>query len=80
MCTLAKEKGVVINLVSIKGEGCKLEQLTKLTEKTNGNVNRVSPTDLSKKFANILQDEIVGFEVILNVQLHKALQFRYADP
>lgn len=67
---LAKEKGIVISVITIKGEACKLEILGKLVEKTNGNINRVEPQNLSKDFANILSDEIVATSVKLQVMLH----------
>jgi len=62
--------------LTIKGEGCKLEALTKLTDLTNGNVTRVMPEDIAKDFANILSDEVVGTDVRLTLRIHKGLAFR----
>lgn len=36
----------MISVITIKGEGCKVEILGKLAEKTNGTVTRVNPADL----------------------------------
>lgn len=72
----AKEKGIVISVITIKGEGCKMDVLGKLADNTNGTVTRVNPSELSKDFANILKDEIVGTKVVLQIRLHKAMQFR----
>jgi hypothetical protein len=50
----AKEKGLTINIVSIIGDECNLDSLSKLAEMTGGNVERVDPISLTSNFANIL--------------------------
>jgi Mg-chelatase subunit ChlD len=50
----AKSKGLTLNIVSIIGDECNLESLSKLAEITGGNVERVDPVSLTKNFANIL--------------------------
>jgi hypothetical protein len=35
---LAKEKNITVSVISIKGEGCKLEILGKIADETNGEV------------------------------------------
>ena len=52
----AKNSNIAVNIVSIKGEGCKLEALSVLAKETNGNVSIVSPDEIEKKFANFLKD------------------------
>lgn len=76
ICDIAKEHGVIINVITIKGEGCKLDTLSKLVEQTQGTVTRITPDEIGKNFAAILKDEIVGFKVELQVQIHKVLKFR----
>ena len=44
----AKSKNIVINIMSIKGEGCKLEVIGKLAELTNGNLEILNPEKLSE--------------------------------
>lgn len=44
---MAVEKGIIISLVTIKGEGCKIDILGELVEKTNGIVTRVNPEKIS---------------------------------
>ena len=56
----AKNSGIAISVVTIKGEGCRMDILAQLSETTNGNVTRVNPSDIGKDFANILKDEVVG--------------------
>ena len=72
----ANEKGISISLLTLRGEACNAEVIGKLAEKTNGNVTRLDPEDISKNFANILKDEIVGTNVTVEVRLHKCLRFR----
>ncbi len=64
---------VVISLITIKGECCKVEIIGNLVEKSNGTIERVNPAEISKDFANILQDEVVGTKIELICKLHKAL-------
>ncbi len=48
-----KRKDLTLNIVSIIGNECNLESLSKLVEITGGNVERVDPISLTKNFANI---------------------------
>lgn len=43
-----------VNLVSIKGEECNIDTLSKISEITGGDVQRVDPMDLIENFSNIL--------------------------
>jgi hypothetical protein len=72
----AKAKNVTVSIVTIKGEGCKMEAIGKLAEITNGNIKVVNPEKLAEDFANVLADEVVGINVIVRVMLHKVMKFR----
>ena len=72
----AKQKGIVVNIVSIIGDECNLESLTKLAELTGGNIDRVDPVSLTKTFANSLAAPIIATNVFAKVKLHKGLMFR----
>lgn len=76
----AKEKGLTINIVSIIGDECNLDSLSKLAEMTGGNVERVDPISLTSNFANILSQPIIASNVVCKVKLHKGLQFRNEQP
>lgn len=76
---LAVDNNIIISVITIKGEGCKIETLGKLAESTNGNVTRVNPEDISKDFSGILKDEIVATDVTLEIRLHKGLKFCNED-
>lgn len=76
----AKSKGVTINLVSIKGDECNIDGLSKLCELTGGFVDRVSPVTLTQNFTNILAKPVIATSVVVKVKLHKGLTFRNEAP
>ena len=73
---LAQASGVTINVVSIEGDECNIDSLSKLAELTGGNVERVNPTTLTQQFANMLSVPVIATKVESRVKLHKGLQFR----
>lgn len=62
--------------MSIKGDECNIDGLSKLCELTGGQVERVAPETLTKNFANLLAKPVIATNVIVKVKLHKGLQFR----
>lgn len=76
----AKEKGLTINIISIIGDDCNLDALSKLAEMTGGEVERVNPVELTNNFANILSQPIIASNVVAKVKLHKGMTFRNEDP
>ncbi len=72
----AKGKGVVVSIVSIEGEECNIDTISRISEHTGGEVNRVNPVELTKNFANILASTVIASNVVLRVKLHKGLEFR----
>ena len=77
---LAKEKGVTVSIISIEGEECNMDTLSKIAELTGGTVERVDPIQLTQNFANILQLPVIATNVTVKVKLHKGLEFRNEDP
>ena len=75
----AKSKNITVNIMTIKGEGCKMEVIGKVAELTNGNMKVINPEKLADDFANVLKDEVVGLNVKTRIQLHKAMNFRNED-
>ncbi len=73
---LAKSRGVTVNIISIEGEECNIDSLSKISEITGGHVERVSPAQLTQNFANILSKPVIGTNVTTKVKLHKGLEFR----
>lgn len=72
----AKERGIMVNIITIKGEGCKMEKLGQLADLTQGKVTRVNPDNITNDFASIMKDEVVGTQVEVKIRLHPALKFR----
>jgi hypothetical protein len=50
----AKSKGVTVNIISIQGEECNIETVSKISELTGGEVQRVDPKNLIDNFSNML--------------------------
>ena len=76
---LAKDKGVMISVLTIKGGECKVEKLALLTDMTGGMVSRIKPTRIGKDFGKAMQGEMIGTEANLRLQLHRALCFKNED-
>lgn len=76
----AKDKGVTVSIISIAGEECNIDTLSKISEMTGGNVERVDPVQLTQNFSNILQLPIIATKVVTQIRLHKGLEFRNEDP
>jgi hypothetical protein len=75
----AKSKGVVVSIVSIKGDECNIDTLSKIAETTGGDVQRVDPSDLIENFTNLLSLPTLATKVELKVKIHKGLEFRNED-
>lgn len=73
---IAQTAGVTVNIVSIEGDECNIDSLSKLAELTGGAVERVNPTTLTKNFANMLAVPVIATNVEAKVKIHKGLQFR----
>jgi hypothetical protein len=76
----AKSKGVSVSIISIEGEECNIDSLSKIAELTGGSVERVDPIQLTQNFANILQLPVIATNVTAKIKLHKGLEFRNEDP
>lgn len=68
-----------MNIVSITGEECNIDSLSKISEISGGEVQRVNPNDLIKNFSNILSLPVIATNVEVKVKLHKGLEFRNED-
>jgi hypothetical protein len=73
---LAQANGVTINIISIQGDECNIDSLSKLADLTGGNVERVNPVTLKDDFSNILSSPVIASNVEVKVKLHKGLEFR----
>lgn len=75
----AKEKGLSVNLVTMEGEDCNIDSISKLVEQTGGDISQVDPVNLKDDFSSILQKETIATNVEVKFKLHKGLEFRNED-
>jgi len=73
---MAKEKGIVINLITFENAECKIEILKYLCELSGGSVIRVKITDIINQFSDIFKKETNATNVKLTVKIHKLMEFR----
>lgn len=77
---MAKERGVVISLISIVGDSCRLDLMSSLAELTGGEIVKVNPINLVSEFDTLISENIIATNVELRVKLHKGLSFRNENP
>lgn len=70
----AASKGVMISVISIKGDDCRMEYLGALAELTGGQVDIVDPMDITKEFSNILSKAVIATNCQVTLRLHKGLK------
>jgi len=70
----AKQKGITINVVGIKGDKLNINNLGKLADISSGGVDLVDPIQITKNFASVLQSNLVATNVIVKLLLHKAFK------
>jgi len=47
--------------------------LGKISDATQGYINRINPEDMQKDFGKIIENEIIATNVVLKVHLHQGL-------
>jgi hypothetical protein len=75
---LAKDNGTVIDVISIRGDDCSLENIGALAELTSGTVDIVDPLEFgahNSQIATLLAKPIVATNVTCKLILHKNLRF-----
>jgi hypothetical protein len=77
---LALENGLVISLVSIVEEECRLDLLAPCATKTGGNIVKLDPTKLSSGIAEFITEKVLGFDVMVAIKLHNSLKFMSISP
>lgn len=76
---LSKEKGVGVNLVTVEGEDCNIDTLSKVCESTGGEVQMVNPANMKDNFSSLFKKETLASNVEVKFKLHKGLEFRNED-
>ena len=60
---LAQSSGVMIDIITIEGDECNIDSISKLSELTGGNIDRVSPHKLADAFSNQRRNPIIATNV-----------------
>eukprot|EP00479_Gromia_sphaerica_P005090 TRINITY_DN1609_c1_g1_i1.p1 TRINITY_DN1609_c1_g1~~TRINITY_DN1609_c1_g1_i1.p1 ORF type:complete len:100 (-),score=24.26 TRINITY_DN1609_c1_g1_i1:150-449(-) len=68
--------GVMVSVVSITDDQCRLENLGKVTDLTNGSVDQIDPLELMNNFAGILANPVVATNVNATMSVHRGLRLR----
>merc|ERR550532_3262287 len=71
----AVANGVIVNIISITDDGCRLENLGKIVEVTNGTMKRINPLNLAEKFSGIIQNESIATKCQARMIMHPGLKF-----
>ncbi|RNA08185.1 circularly permutated Ras 1-like [Brachionus plicatilis] len=72
----AKSRGIVVNVITMKGTDCKLGLLGKVADRTNGSVNIVKPSELSQELHTILQNRLIATHASAKLIVSKYLYIR----
>jgi len=72
----ALSKGVTVNVISITDGECRLENLGKVTDTSQGTVERIDPLELQANFQGILKKELLATNVQATIFLHPCLRFK----
>jgi hypothetical protein len=68
IATIAKDNGTTINVLTIRGDDCALEQLAAVADITAGSVDIVDPLDLSKQISKVMSKPVLGTGVTVTVR------------
>ena len=79
LAAYAKERGVMVSIVTITGEECRLAELSALADHTGGDVERVNPLELRDNFQAMLENPVLASNVQATMLLHRNLHFRGDD-
>ena len=73
---MAKEKGIIINLITFQDSESEIDILMSMVEKSGGEIIRVNPNEILDGFNDLLENEAIATEVELRMNLNKCLTFR----
>lgn len=75
----AKSKAITISVIGIKGDNLNMNNIGKLADFTNGDVDIVDPLKIKDNFASILESKMVATDVIVKLFLHQGFEFPASD-
>ena len=72
----AKEKGIIINLITFEDSESEIEILMNMVQKSGGEIIRVNPNAILDGFNDLLENEAIASEVEVKMNLNKSMTFR----
>ncbi|KAA0166294.1 hypothetical protein FNF31_01520 [Cafeteria roenbergensis] len=76
---IAAERGVVVDVVAITGEGAALEHLGSLAAAANGEIRTVGPGELAKEVAGIMSSDVLALNAHVTTVASSHLAFDNAE-
>ncbi|CAF0741925.1 unnamed protein product [Adineta steineri] len=75
----ARDKGVSISVITIKGTSCLLPVIGQMADGTGGNVTIVDLLNIGDEFASILEQQVIATNVEATLIVHRGLYIRNPD-
>ena len=76
---MAKEKGVVISLITFEDSESEIDVLKNIVELSGGEIIRVNPNEILDGFKDLLDNEVIASGVEIKMNLNKCMTFRDQD-
>ena len=76
---MAKEKGVVISLITFEDAESEIEILKNMIEYSGGEIIRVNPNEILDGFNDLLENKTIATNVQMKINLNKCMTFRDQD-
>ena len=73
---MAKDKGVVISLITFEDSESEINILKNMVELSGGEIIRVNPNEILDGFNDLLENEAIASEVESQINLNKCMTFR----
>ena len=73
---MAKEKGIVISLITFEDSESEIDVLKNMVELSGGEIIRVNPNEILDGFNDLLDNQVIATNVNIKVNLNKSMTFR----
>ena len=73
---MAKEKGIVISLITFEDSESEIEILKNMVEYSGGEIIRVNPNEILDGFNDLLENKTLATDVQMKINLNKCMTFR----
>jgi hypothetical protein len=73
---MAKEKGIVISLITFEDSESEIYILKNMVELSGGDIIRVNPSQILEGFNDLLENNVIASDVEMKLNLNKCMTFR----